>query len=131
MDKGLEEYTKSENGEIDSIKDISVSALASLTLFFSSMSKYKEFYMLDYLPLRYINKLKDEISEEQMEEIDRIQNNITNKFLMTGVRLCEHFNNFECDVFEGLLKIDVSEYNHQEGNIIYDLYESIKTGKNR
>ena len=87
--------------------------------------------MVDYLPLRYMNKFKNNTSYEESEEIDRIQTNVTNRFLMTGVRLCEHFNNFDCDFFNGLLKIETSEYKHQEGNIIYDLYESIKTNKKR
>lgn len=131
MDKGLEEYEQSKNGEIDGVKDVSVSALASLTLFFSSLKEYKEFYLIDYLPLRYANKFKSNISEEEVKEIDRIQTNITNKFLMTGVRLCEHFDNMDYDFFNGILNICLDNYKHQEGNIIYDIYESIKTIKKR
>ena len=71
------------------------------------------------------------MTEEKIEEIDRIQTNITNKFLMTGIRICEHFDNFAYDFFEGILKIDTRDYKHHEGNIIYDLYESIKQNKNR
>ena len=131
MDKGLEEYEQSDNGKVEGIKDISVAALASLVLFMSSYSEYQEFYMTDYLPIRYMNKLKNDVTDEDINKIDKIQTNITDKFLMTGVRLCEHFDNLDCDFFNGVLKIDVSEYKHQEGNIIYDLYESIKTMKKR
>ena len=131
MDKGLDKYARNEEGKVESIKDISVSALASLTLFLSSMREYKEFYMVDYLPIRYMNKMKNNISYEETEEVDRIQTNVTNKFLMTGIRLCEHFDNLDYDFFNGLLKIEAKEYKHQQDNIIYDLYEAVNKTKKR
>lgn len=131
MDKGLNDIEQSQMGQVNNIKDISVSSLASLTLFLSSMQEYKEFYMVDFMPSRYLNRLKNDVTAEEIDEIYRIQLNSTDRFLMTGARLCEHFNNMKGDFFNGIFKIEVGEYKHQEGNIIYELYESINNMKKR
>lgn len=132
LDKGIEE-TPNDNGEVNNIRDISPSALAALTLFMSSNSEYTTFCMTDYLPLRYQNKLGNIKNEDDLNEINRIQKNATNRFLMTGARLCHHFQNWECHFFNGIQRIYVKEYSKfsRENNIIYDLFESIQHHKKR
>lgn len=132
LDKGIDE-TPSENGEVNNIKDISPNALAALVFFIASNSEYTTFYMTDYLPLRYQNKLGNIKNEDDLNEINRIQKNATNRFLMTGARLCHHFQNWEYNFFNGIQRIYVKESNKssREDNIIYDLYESIQPHKKR
>ena len=125
LDKGIGVEDSYESG-INTIKDISPSALAALTIFISLYKKYKKVYMTDYLPLRYQNKIKKIRSEEDIIEIDRVQANATNKFLMTGARLVEHFDNIEGYFNNGILELDISPYTKQTGNIIYELFESIR-----
>lgn len=132
VDAGLEEIEKSENDKIETLKDISPSFLVALTLFISSFKDYKKFYLVDYLPLRYQNKLG--VLKQQgkdLESADALQKNITNKFMFTGARFCEHFENADFEFVNSYLKINVETYNHQCGNIIYDLYESIKIKQNK
>ncbi len=123
LDKGIEIEEEYIEG-VNNIKDISVSALAALTLFVSYYKDLDTIYMPDYLPLRYINKIKDG-DQEKIEKTDAIQTNITDKLLMTGVRLCEHFDHLDCGFDCGILEINMNDYKLQEGNIIYDLYESV------
>lgn len=130
MDKGIEENYNDE-GSIESIKDISVSALGALTLFSAYYPEIENIYMIDYLPLRYMNKVNNK-NDEQIAKINNIQRNITDKFMMTGVRLATHFQHLDCGIEYDILNIEVNKYNHQEGNIIYELYESVnKNNLNR
>lgn len=127
LNKGIDETEINEEGKVDTIKDVSVSSLASLTLFVASLSNYSKFYMPDFLPLRYQNKHKE--TEIQQEKVDREQTNITDKFLMTGVRLCEHFDQMECGFENGFLEIENNNNtcsNNLQRDVIHELYESVE-----
>lgn len=131
LNKGIDDVEVSKEGKVETIKDVSVSALASLTLFISNMSNYSKFYMPDFLPLRYQNVKKD--TEEKEIKANIHQTNITDKFLMTGVRLCEHFDNIECGFENGFLEMYVDKYvpSRTKTDEIYKLYESVKEKENR
>lgn len=117
----------SENGEVSNIRDVSPSFLVSLTLFIASFEDNQLFFMPDYLPLKYQNKIGVLNSKkEDSQEADRIQKNITNRFLLTGLRLSEHFDNLSTDFFNGYLTLKKEQYTHKEGNILYNLYETMK-----
>ena len=127
LDKGLDNIERSENGEINNIKDISPNALAALTLFVSYHKNISDFYFPSYLPLRYTNKLETlKIKGLDLNEADRIQSNLTNKLLFTGLRLCEHFNRSEIYLNDdGFLKIKFNPSRKNDDNIIKDIYNSI------
>lgn len=127
FNKGLEDIEISEDGKVDTIRDISVRALASLTLFISLFEKYGEFYMPDYLPLRYNNKYKVCKDNKDYEEIDKIQKNLTDRFLMTGVRFCEHFPNFDYNFYNGLLQIQIGNGNvsDKERTLVHEFFDSV------
>lgn len=130
VDAGLDEIERSSSSMPETIKDISPNFLVALTLFFSSMKEYKNFYMSDFLPLRYQNKAQqDPKRRPNDEELDRIESNVINKFLLTGARFCEHFDNATLDFNNGYLNIKMDKYTPKQGNIIYSLYESINSSK--
>ena len=131
FDKGLEDIEKSPNGEVNTPKDISPSFLAALTMFMASNDGISEYYMIDFLPVRYINKEGVLIQRnESLEELERIQTNITNKFLFTGVRLCMHFDNSSYDLNNGYLEINFNDKTSNRDNVLFDFYDSIKSKRN-
>ena len=127
LDKGLDDISQSENGEVLTEKDISPSFLAALILFISSNKNISSFYFPDYLPLRYINKvgvLNDK--GEDIAEADRIQTNVTNKLLLTASRVGLHFDNSEISLnSDGFLQLQFNSSQKNKANIITDLYNSI------
>lgn len=131
LDKGLDDIEKSTDGKIENVKDISPSSLAALTLFMSSQNDIRTFKFPSFLPFRYANKagvLKCKNIDEN--EADRIQNNITNKFLFTAIRICEHFDKSSFDYIDGnYLELQFNPATSKTDNIIYDLYHSITANK--
>lgn len=114
--------------EFENIKDVSPSALVSLTLFFKVLKENNiyDIKVVDYLPLRYkakeeanrkkleyLNKkLKDDkkISEtktELEEEQINIQYNVTNKFIRNFFRLKEQLQNLEITNYPGELDVNM------------------------
>lgn len=94
----------------DDIAKVSPNALVALTIFTQFFNNYNfnEFVAIPYMPLRYdahiTHRTTDSVSEtEASEEADRIQYNITNKFLNTLARYQYHFpkSNFEFDDITG------------------------------
>ncbi len=123
LDKGLNDIERTDNTE--SIKDISPNFLATLTLFIASLPEISNFSMNDYSPLRYMNRVGVFSSRnDDTNKVDSIQTNITNKFLLTGLRLCEHFD-FPNYFFNNLFMFKKSGYVKKDDNIIYTLYESL------
>jgi len=125
VDAGLEDVEKSED-KVLTIKDISPSFLVALTLFISSFKEYNNFCLIDYLPLKYHNRIGVlKAKNIDIEEANKIQTNVTNKFILTGERFCEHFDNADFYYINGFFNIYMEQYEQQYGNIIYDIYESL------
>ena len=131
LDKGLAEYERSENNQIETPKDISPTALATLTIFVSSTKETSTFCFPDYLPLRYTNKLGTlKTKSIDYDEADRIQANLTNKLLFTGIRLCEHFTSSSISFdTPNYLEIEFNPLANDKNNIIFDLYDAITQKK--
>jgi len=130
LDKGLDNIERSSNGQIETIKDISPNALAAL-VFFVSSTKTSNVLFPDLLPLRYSNKagsLKNKCTDEN--EADRIQSNLTNKLLFTGIRLCYHFkfSDYSFDI-PSFLEIEFDPSTIIKDNIVFDIYNSVQTPK--
>jgi len=130
VDKGLEDIEKSEDGSTNTPKDISPNALIALTLFISSHKNISSFMFPDYLPIRYQNKagvLKSK--KEDLNEVDRIQNNLTNRLLLTALRLSLHFDKSECSFNDNFFQLDFDPNTSNTDNIIYDIYNSLNSTK--
>lgn len=133
LDKGLDNISKSENGKVETEKDISPSFLAALTMFIASNENISTFYFPSYLPLRYINKVGLLKSKgEEIQEADRIQTNITNKLLLTASRISLHFDNSNISLNnDGFLQLEFDSHQKDNDNIITDLYNSIYKDKKK
>lgn len=137
----------------ESIKDISEPHLFALTIFFKFIG-IKEVIIPDYLPIRYnakirvlnnkIRKLEKTTNKEELEniiasleqEIDKIQDNITQKYLRTFRRLEYHFPKLSVTSYP----YEVDNYMHmktkmlddpENNHILYEVYKSIAFDKNR
>lgn len=126
FDKGLEHIERSNNGDISTVKDISPNALAALTLFLSTNKKLSRFLFPSLLPLRYMNKVgtlnKRKIDES---EANRIQSNLTNRLLLTGARICEHFDSSKYDLLDNsFMELEFNPKFNSVDNIIFQLYNT-------
>ena len=146
FDRYFRKFNKGVDMNDEITSQISTNALAAVTIFFGyfknqNINKVKAF---GFMPLRYnakvetaARKLKDEHEfEEFLEENDRNQFNITNKFFNTMFRYAYHFNQqaeydecYEClDMELEENKVDINVLNDKERNIIYDLDELVSNG---
>lgn len=143
--KKLDRYFRGLNKGIDDddyIKELSPSALASITLFIKEMEKegYKTFKINPYLPLRYEMKQKvDALKAERqgkteedkvkIEEFnDLIQFNITNKLGYLFPRFKHHFPHsmLEFDEEKQSITIQPNINYLSKNNIIYDILDWVK-----
>lgn len=126
------------NDEITS--QISTNALAAVTIFLAYFKNQNinEVKAFGFMPLRYnskvetaIMKLKNETEfEEFLEENDRNQFNITNKFFNTLFRYAHHFGlNVEYDEIHECLDMNLEEKKTVDAdNVIHHLDEIITLG---
>ena len=114
--------------EFENIKDVSPSALVSLTLFFKVLRENNiyDIRVVDYLPLRY--KAKEEANRKKLEYLKRkikdedklaetkrkfeeeqinIQYNVTNKFIRNFFRLENQLQSLEITNYPGELDINM------------------------
>ncbi|MGE5455738.1 MAG: hypothetical protein ACM3O4_01345 [Ignavibacteriales bacterium] len=136
-----EEYKQYKNGESDyypeNISDISPSALLSLTIFLSLLSKENitNIRAVPYLPVRFLSR---EIFAKNIEDKERamtlfernieLQKNITDKFIRTFKRANFHLHGLNINAFP----YEISEYmemkldniNDIENDILNDVFNS-------
>lgn len=123
VDKGVNVDQSEEN-----IKNISPNFLIALSVFVASCKDINHFRFTDYFPLRYMNKSGvNKVRNLDIEEVNRIQTNLTNRFFDLVERLAYHFNNsqYTFDDF-GYLDLQFDDHCLDHDNIIYDFYNAVK-----
>lgn len=140
FDRYFRKFNKGVDMDDEITSQISTNALAAVTIFLGYMknqniNKVKAF---GFMPLRYnakvetaARKLKDEHEfEEFLEENDRNQFNITNKFFNTMFRYAHHFGlNVEYDEIHECLDMNLEEKKTVDSdNVIHQLDEIITLG---
>ncbi|MBP3635186.1 MAG: hypothetical protein J6J17_01830 [Bacilli bacterium] len=140
---------------LDNIKDVTPSALVSLTIFIKKLKEINinDIRVIDYMPIRYkakekaidyrVNKFKDKVSQEEFRKIEEsakeehynIQTNITDKFMRNFRRLeyqlgDVHIVNFPKDV-DSMMHIRINNNTINNDNILNRLYcyNNIKRNK--
>lgn len=107
INRSLYKVNENFNSEINGfLKDITPSSLVALDLFLLHFTNlgYKKFKVVPYLPERWNDKIimiqknakrnniKMDDCKDKIEEIIRIQNNLTQKFITTFIRLKYHYD---------------------------------------
>jgi len=107
----------------ENISDVSPSALISLTATLSMLKQegIEEVVVPAYLPLRWQNHVhKDYVLRSDVEESERIQRNVTDKFIRTFRRVAHHIEGVEVDAFPddagGFLKMRLDTEKDWESN---------------
>lgn len=111
------------------ITDVSVSFIFALNIFLSILEKnnIKKIKVVPYLPLRY--KSRDIVSEKNnnndlIERNNNIQNNLTNKFIRTFLRLAYHNKNIEIESYpyelDEFLTININSNNKEINNMLLE-----------
>lgn len=136
--------------EEENIRDISQPHLFALTIFLKFINVEKVVVPC-YLPIRYnakirvlnnkLNQIKDytekqveDIKQELEKDVDKIQENIIQKYLRTFRRLEYHFPNFKIvsfpyDVDNNMhIHIKREKYQNQD-HVLYDVYNSMNFEK--
>ena len=144
----------------ENIKDVTLSHIFALTIFFKMLSdnNIKDVVVKNFYPVRAnnkeivisnkINKLKSmELSsdhpkyidwkktmEELSSEVDRIQNNIINKYLRNFMRLEYHFSNINITSYpyelDNCMHIKLDEYkDFDSDHILNQVYENVEFSK--
>lgn len=132
--------------ELDNIKDVSPSALVSLTLFIRILKEnnINEIRVVDYLPIRYkakecaidykINKLKDKLKDKEINELlikaqdeqTNIQRNITDKFIRNFRRLEYQLGNVKITNYpkdvDSMMHLSLTDNFNQTDNILNQIY---------
>lgn len=135
-----------DNYELENIKDVSASALISLTLFIRLLKEnnIENIKVVDYMPIRYnakslaikkridkkFNNLdNDEINklyESGYESQDYIQSNMTNKFIRNFRRLSYQLGNLNITSYpkdvDSFMHINITDEVINKDNIINDIY---------
>ena len=129
IDEELLKYKDTDYYPEGNITDISVSFIFSLNIFESLLEKnnIKKIKVVPYLPLRYKSR---NIASEQannndyVERNNKIQNNLTNKFIRTFQRLAYHNKNIEVLSYpyelDEFLSININDNNKKINNMLLD-----------
>lgn len=136
--KRLDRKFRSVNKGVDSedeISKVSPNALVALTIFtqFFNNFGFTDFLAVPYMPLRYdshiTSRINNHSSEEAEIEADRIQYNVTNKFLNTFARYQYHFSNstftFDDITENAKLVLPKKKKQYTGDNLIYQIANSI------
>ena len=128
VDRGNEKYPST-------IKDVSSSAVISLLIFMELLDKKNINIVkaVPYLPIRYSSRrlaaLDSERREELLERNDKIQGNITNKFLLTFERVAHHRGGMEIVSYpyqvDSLLTIIVDKGKVTNNKLLKEVEDSI------
>ena len=138
MDRHLRKANKDVDMEDEILSQVSVSALASLTIFLTYFKNQgvKKITAQNFMPLRYDSKyqtqmlkLKEEQKNKFEEEHDRNQFNITNRFFNTLIRYAHHFNeDFDYDDVCDKLELKLKNNKKNSENILFDIENSVLDG---
>lgn len=128
VNRGEEEYPST-------IKDVSSSAVISLLIFMELLDKKNINIVkaVPYLPIRYSSRRNAAMESDKKEELlkrnDRIQGNITNKFLLTFERVMHHRSGMEIVSYpyqvDSLLTIIVDKGKVTNNSLLNEIEESI------
>lgn len=142
LSKKLDRYFRKVNKDVDindDISKISPNSLVALTIFNEFMKSVgvNKIIANNFMPIRYnngkvrvFNKYKDDENKkkENIEMIDYIQSNITNKFMNLLLRYNYHFTSscIEYDDIKDEMILELGDVNDRGDNILYDIANSIK-----
>jgi len=134
--KKMDRYLRKLNAGVDMediVSSVSPSAVASLAIFSSICEKnnINEIVAPSFLPIRYNatffarDRLSEEIKNEGLEQLDRDQFNITNRFSYLFLRHNFHFPSSIADFDEdrGAMKMQLDGKDRNGENIIFSLYD--------
>lgn len=145
LSKKLDRYFRKVNKgvEDEEISKVSPNALVALTIFSSYLSNMKvdKIVAPNFMPIRYnnlrvklFNKYKNDKAkkDEEIEKIDYIQSNITEKFMNLFLRYAYHFSSdLNYDDIKDEMNLTLNgKKNRLDDNIIYDIDDAIKSFKN-
>lgn len=139
LDRHFRKANKGVDMEDEILSQVSVSALVALTIFLAYQKAYgvKKVSAYNFMPIRYettcrtkMLKLNDKISKRKfLEEHDRNQFNISNKFFYTLIRYAHHFGiDYDYDDICEKLEFELKNNNIDLDNIIYDIEQVVLDG---
>ncbi len=146
------------NYDLDDIKEVTPNAIVALTIFIKILKEngINKINVIDYMPIRYsakektlnfkLKKMKEkEFSNTQIEqkreefliELNRIQANITDKFIRNFIRLQYQLGNIDIISYpkdvDSMMHIKINDNCFDSDNILNKLYtyDSIYNGKKK